>query len=60
MDITYKVTYQHGEYRGIIHVTADENAEREAVINRAKRHLFKDTPGLSCCYESFKVERDEN
>jgi len=60
MDITYKVKYQHGEYRGIIHVTADENDEQEAVINRAKRQLFRNAPGLSCCYESFKIEREEN
>jgi hypothetical protein len=49
------VKYQHGTYSGTVTVTCDDNDDTDIIIARAKKQLFKDAPGLSMCYESFKV-----
>lgn len=51
---TYTVKYQVGTYSGTIEIWAEEDADHDYIIAKAKRILYKNGhPGM--VYESFKV-----
>ena len=53
------VKYQHGAYKGVVEVQCDDNDDNDVIYARAKREIFRNIPGLSTCYESFKINSRE-
>jgi hypothetical protein len=54
----YKVKYQIASYSGEVTVSADENADREEIIAKAKKKLRDATGSLPFGSESFKIEEE--
>lgn len=53
----YTVSYQIGTYSGTVEVTADENAENDQIIAKAKRILRQRAGGsLPFGAESWRIE----
>jgi hypothetical protein len=57
---TWKVHYSIATYEGDVYVSADEDADRDHVIARAKAQLRRRSGGsLPFGAESFRIERLE-
>jgi len=52
---TAKVKYQHGTYSGTVTVQCNDDDDFDQITAKVKKQLFRNAPGLSMCYESFKV-----